>query len=118
MSEEIENSKMSLSKLPVLQRGKVTDFKHPAGFLKPVINPNRCEGKSPCVDVCPVDVFKIATLPKSQRVGMTLVGKIKGFAHGWQQVLVVNPDACRACGLCVTACPEKAITLTRNNVVT
>jgi 4Fe-4S ferredoxin len=26
---------------------------------------------------------------------------------------VIKPDACHACGLCVTACPEKAITLIR-----
>ena len=28
---------------------------------------------------------------------------------------VVNPDACHAGGLCVTACPEDAITLVRVN---
>jgi ferredoxin len=31
--------------------------------------------------------------------------------HGWKQAFAVNADACRACGLCVEACPEKAIRL-------
>jgi NAD-dependent dihydropyrimidine dehydrogenase PreA subunit len=39
--------------------------------------------------------------------------KFKDSAHKWQQALLVNPDACRACGLCVKACPEHAITLAR-----
>lgn len=94
-------------------RGNATHFKHPAGFLVSKVDPNRCEGKGPCVDVCPVDVFAMGTLPPDQRKTLTLRGKIKGFAHGWKQVQVVQPDACRACGLCVTACPEKAITLRR-----
>ena len=100
-----------------VQRGGEADFKHPAGFLKPVVNSNRCEGKGPCITVCPVDVFAMGTLPKEQRAGMTLVGTVKGYVHGWQQALVVNPDACRACGLCVVVCPEKAITLARNSAL-
>ncbi|QDL53953.1 4Fe-4S dicluster domain-containing protein [Rhodoferax aquaticus] len=94
-------------------RGNASHFKHPPGFLVPHVNPNRCEGKGPCVDVCPVDVFAMGTLPKDQRSTLTLKGKVKGFVHGWKQVHVVHPEACRACGLCVTACPEKAITLQR-----
>ena len=91
-------------------------FKHPAGFLVPVVNPNRCEGKGPCVDVCPVDVFKMGHLSPEQRSGLSFKGKVKGFVHGWKQVHVVHPEACRACGLCVTACPEKAITLARGQL--
>jgi 4Fe-4S ferredoxin len=90
------------------------DFKHPAGFLIPVIDINRCEGKGPCVDACPVSVFETGVLPPDQRKGMTLIGKIKGYAHSWKQALIVNGDACRGCGLCVSVCPEKAITLTKN----
>lgn len=94
-------------------RGTAQHFKHPAGFLIPIVNPNRCEGKGPCVDVCPVDVFEMGTLAPDQRAGLTIKGKIKGFVHGWKQVHVVHPEARRACGLCVSVCPEHAITLAR-----
>jgi 4Fe-4S ferredoxin len=87
--------------------------KHPAGYLLPVVNPNRCEGKGPCIEVCPVQVFTMGMLPKEARSSLTLKGKIKGFAHRWKQSIVSEPDACQACGLCVSACPEKAITLTK-----
>jgi 4Fe-4S ferredoxin len=52
-------------------------------------------------------------VPKEVRVTLTLKGKIKGFAHRWKQAIVSMPDACQACGLCVSACPEKAITLAK-----
>jgi NAD-dependent dihydropyrimidine dehydrogenase PreA subunit len=35
------------------------------------------------------------------------------LVHGGVQAFVVNGDECHACGLCATACPEKAIRLTR-----
>ena len=97
------------------QRGTALNFKHDAGFLVPVVNPNRCEGKGPCVDICPVDVFEMGVMTPTQRDSLSIKGTVKGFVHGWKQVQVVKPDACRACGLCVTVCPEKAITLARGS---
>jgi NAD-dependent dihydropyrimidine dehydrogenase PreA subunit len=87
--------------------------KQEPGDFRPVIDRNRCEGKADCVRVCPVGVFKVDTLPKDQRVNLSLIGKLKGFGHRWQQALLVHADACEACGLCVKACPEDAITLVR-----
>ena len=84
-----------------------------AGVFTPVIDRNRCEGKAQCVVVCPYHVFVVDALPKEQRAGLSLKGKVKGFAHGWRQAFTANADACHACGLCVAACPEKAITLAR-----
>ena len=90
-----------------------SECKHPPGTFRPVVNRNRCEGKADCVRVCPFTVFEVSTLAKDQRSGLSIVGNIKGFAHRWQQAILINPDACQACGLCVKACPEHAITLAR-----
>jgi len=92
---------------------KFTECEQAAGAFHPVIDRNRCEGKADCVRVCPVDVFAVAPLPKELRVGRSLKGKLKGFAHRWQQAVLANENACGACGLCASACPEKAIGLER-----
>jgi 4Fe-4S ferredoxin len=42
---------------------------------------------------------------------LSFIGKIKTRVHGNKKAYVVQPDLCHACGLCVTACPEKAIKL-------
>ena len=89
------------------------ECKQSPGEFRPVIDRNRCEGKADCERVCPVSVFKVDTLPRQMRNGLSFKGKLKGFAHRWQQAMLINADACEACGLCVKACPENAITLVR-----
>jgi NAD-dependent dihydropyrimidine dehydrogenase PreA subunit len=89
------------------------DCKQEPGLFIPIIDVNRCEGKADCVVICPYDVFEMGILPTEDRRSLTLKGKVKGFVHGWKQAFTVNADACRACGLCVSACPEKAIKLRR-----
>lgn len=84
-----------------------------AGLLAPVIDRNRCEGKADCVRVCPYDVFELGVLSPAERSALSLVGKLKAFAHGGRQAFAVRADACHGCGLCVDACPEKAIRLAR-----
>lgn len=87
--------------------------RQPPGAFQPHIDRNRCEGKGDCLAACPYDVFTIGTLAPPDRQGLSLKGRIKGWAHGWQQAFTPNADACRACGHCVSACPEHAITLVR-----
>ena len=101
---------------PVARRFPLWDpaCKPAAGAFVPVINRNRCEGKADCLRVCPYAVFTIAELPQEARSDLSLLGRLKGRAHGWQQAFATNPDACHACGLCVSACPERAISLRRS----
>ncbi len=89
------------------------ECKQEPGIFIPVIDRNRCEGKADCVPVCPYSVFSVGPLPTQLRVGLSFIGTLKGFAHRWQQAVLVSPEACRACGLCVKACPEHAIRLAR-----
>jgi 4Fe-4S ferredoxin len=90
-----------------------TDCKQRQGQFAPHIDRNRCEGKEDCVRVCPYEVFEIAVVPQAERAKLSLKGRLKAFAHGYQQAFAVRAEACHACGLCVKACPERAITLVR-----
>ena len=82
-----------------------------SGVVLPVIDRNRCEGKEDCVQVCPFQVLEMGTLGPAEQATLTRVGRMKAFFHGYRQVFVTNPESCHACGLCVTACPERAIKL-------
>ena len=97
----------------VLSLAKATDCKHEPGVFRPVIDRAACEGKADCVRVCPVGVFTVGTLPTQMRVGLGIKGTLKGFAHRWQQALLVKEQGCEGCGKCVSACPEHAISLQR-----
>lgn len=87
--------------------------KQPPGVIVPVVNFKRCEGKADCVAVCPENVFEIRRIDDADFQQLGMLHKFKLRAHGLQVAYTPNADACRACGLCVTACPEKAISLTR-----
>lgn len=84
-----------------------------AGLLKPIIDQNRCEGKEDCVIVCPYNVFEFRKLTSQERGELSLTTRLKVFVHGGKQAFVVRGEECHSCGLCVTACPEKAIKLGR-----
>jgi NAD-dependent dihydropyrimidine dehydrogenase PreA subunit len=79
----------------------------------PVIDRARCEGKRECVKVCPYDVFEVRRIDDADFRALSMLGKLKSIAHRRQTAYTPRADACRACGLCVTACPEKAISLRR-----
>ncbi len=83
------------------------------GRLRPLIDRNRCEGKSECVKVCPYEVFEMTTLDREQRRSLSLLGRLKGLAHRYRQAAAVRADQCHGCGLCVSVCPEKAIRLVK-----
>ncbi len=83
------------------------------GLLKPVIDRNKCEGKEDCLQVCPYHVFEIRKLTSEERRALNLPSRLKLFAHGGKQAFAVRAVDCHSCGLCVVACPEKAIKLGR-----
>ena len=93
----------------------IDNCKDEPGNLMPVVNFNSCEGKGPCIDICPYDVFEMQTITDDQYKELSFIGKIKTKVHGREKAVVINADLCHSCGLCVTACPEKAIKLTRIN---
>lgn len=89
----------------------IDNCKDEPGKLMPVINFNSCEGKGPCIDVCPYDIFEMKVITDEQYNELSLIGKLKTKVHGRKKAFVINGDLCHSCGLCVTACPEKAIKL-------
>ena len=88
--------------------------KQPPGVIVPLVNLAKCEGKDDCVRVCPENVFQIRRIDQHDYLALSLMQRFKQRVHGMQVAYTPNADACRSCGLCVSACPEDAITLARN----
>jgi 4Fe-4S ferredoxin len=82
-------------------------------MIKPVVDLKRCEGKADCVRVCPENVFEIRRIAGRDYAQLNLLHRFKQRVHGMRVAYTPNVDACRACGLCVQACPEHAITLVK-----
>jgi NAD-dependent dihydropyrimidine dehydrogenase PreA subunit len=82
----------------------------PETFM-PVVSHKRCEGKGDCVEVCPYGVFEVSTIDETEYRALPWLVRLKLKAHGKRVAYTPNAAACQACGLCVVACPEKAIRL-------
>lgn len=83
------------------------------GEYIPVVNFSKCEAKGPCIEVCPYDVFELKQISFADYKELTLGGKIKTFVHGKDKAYATRANQCHGCGLCVEACPEKAIRLVK-----
>jgi len=55
-----------------------------------------------------------AKLTDAQKGTLSVRGRVKLWAHGGRQAHAEFADRCHGCGLCVAACPEKAISLERS----
>jgi NAD-dependent dihydropyrimidine dehydrogenase PreA subunit len=84
----------------------------PASFV-PVVDRKRCEGKADCVEVCPYDVFEVGPIDETEYRALSTLNRLKLLVHGKKTAHTPRADACQACGLCVVACPEHAIELSR-----
>ncbi|HWO25702.1 MAG TPA: ferredoxin family protein [Kofleriaceae bacterium] len=82
---------------------------------RPEVDHARCEGKSECVAVCPYDVFEVRRIDDAHWRPLGPLAKLKVWAHGKQTAYAARADACKACGLCVVACPENAIKLVKTS---
>lgn len=87
------------------------NFRKPRGVFAPEIDLARCEGTGKCIAVCPEDVFGLLPIEPEDRATLTTRQKLKLFMLGGKVAYALSADRCRACALCVGACPEKAIKL-------
>ena len=83
------------------------------GLFRPSVDRARCEGKGDCVEVCPYDVFEVRRIEDADFAQLSFIGKLKSRAHGRKTAYTPAASACQACGLCVVACPEQALSLQR-----
>lgn len=87
--------------------------RQPRGLFEPSIDIGRCEGMGKCIAVCPEDVFGLLPIEPEDRASLTPLQKLKLFALGGKVAYALSANRCRACGLCVEACPGRAIALQR-----
>ena len=106
------------SRNPAKARKAATDPERPGEKCRaptqkwvPQVNREKCEGKADCVDVCPYNVFELGTLTEEEFQSLSLMGRLKAQRHHRMTSRTPQASECRACGLCVVACPEDAITL-------
>ncbi len=83
----------------------------PPGAYIPSVDRRSCEGKATCVTVCPYAVFEVRKIDGDEYRSLPVLARLKLLAHGKKTAYTPRADACRACGLCVEACPEDAIKL-------
>lgn len=112
----------SVPRDPALARRAASDPSRPGeacraepGTWVPVVDHGACEGKLACVKVCPHDVFEVTRIRDEDWAQIGWLSRLKVWAHGMQTAYTPRADACAACGLCVSACPERAIKLVRRD---
>jgi NAD-dependent dihydropyrimidine dehydrogenase PreA subunit len=87
------------------------DCRAAPGTYEITVDRNKCEGKADCVEVCPYSVFEVRRIDGADYAKLSLIGKLKSRAHGRKTAYTPRLGACQACGMCVVACPERALRL-------
>ncbi|HUI47296.1 MAG TPA: ferredoxin family protein [Acidimicrobiia bacterium] len=87
----------------------------PAGSWAPIVDHARCEAKHDCLEVCPNDVFEVRRIDDADYRALGRFARLRVAAHRRQTAYAPRAADCHACGLCVVACPEHAITLMHNS---
>ena len=84
----------------------------------PYVITGKCLGEqyADCVDVCPYGVFEVRRMDAPDFAALSPLGKLKSMVHGRKTAYTPKAADCRACGLCVVACPEGAIELVEKPV--
>jgi len=66
---------------------------------KVIIREDRCKGCGLCVDVCPVEILRLA--------------EDRFNVKGHNPVEVTDPEKCTGCAMCATICPDVVFTVYR-----
>ncbi len=75
------------------------------------VNLNACDGCGVCATACPTGVFSMKGLNDDEINELSFLGRLKVRIKGNKKSDVEKPDACIACGKCVSSCHEHAITV-------
>jgi Pyruvate/2-oxoacid:ferredoxin oxidoreductase delta subunit len=84
----------------------------------PKIDYGKCKGRGVCVEVCPENIFEIRNLEDiiyCEEFKASGICPEPRFSVKDKRSYPVNVNNCTACELCVEQCPEKAITLVKND---
>jgi Pyruvate/2-oxoacid:ferredoxin oxidoreductase delta subunit len=84
----------------------------------PKIDYGKCKGRGLCVNVCPENIFEIRNLEEimyCEEFKASGICPEPRFSVKDKRSYPVNVNNCTACELCVNECPEKAITLVKND---
>lgn len=82
------------------------------GKIMPVVNFNSCDAKKDFIAVCSNAVFEMRPITPKDKKALNFKGKLKTFFF-IEKAYLTDPVLCYPYGLCVPACPENIIRLTK-----
>lgn len=81
------------------------------GTTAPVIDRERCVGDAACIAVCPHQVLALRPVAAQDCDGLPASTRFLLSLSQGLQAAVAAPERCRACGLCLAVCSQRAIAL-------